>query len=831
MASFKLAELYTEITARDAGFNVEISKVDKALKRTKNNVFGLTAAFTKMGRIIKAVASRVVTSINRIAQVSKKMFIALTAAVLAVTIQFASFEQTMALVEARTGATREEFLRLEKQARLMGLTTVFTAKQAAAAMAQFALQGLSVNEIISAIEPTLNLAAAGQLEMAQAALITAGVMRAMQLDVKELGRVTDVLAKTAVTSATDVTQLGEALKAVGAISKTSGLSLEETSTALGILAQRMITGEQAGTALRNILLRLQRQPLEVRKALELLGVGVADASGNFKSFAVIIDEINEGLKKYDEVTKTALISQIGGLRATAALIAILDEGGAKFTELTQDKTGISGFAKQIADIQLDTLTGRFKLMISAITEASIAFGKTLQPSIEFVMHTIRQVAAWLSVLNKEIKEMIIKGAAFSGIAAGMAIFLSLLIAVIGPVNLLIGTLVSLIITLASSMLLASLKGDTLIEKLKDLKDIVIELVTKNKDKIKEYFETFVGGFSVVIAAAKNWELSLRIVTNSVKLHFTSFFLDMKHGLSKFADVFKLIDLEFRNFFRGIGDHIVDFGLFVAQKTDKIMAAMMKFLPGGVPSGLQKKIEERQALIDSFRKDRDERRDEFDEKRDKLIRSFADPSRKTTKKEILLMANIAFDKNELERKARVIKDKILENIAGRNIGEFDPSTQQPTPRMLLPGMMTREEQRKRWDIDAKWRREEKERRKYEESGQQLRPFTKRWQPPTPTEIREMLGKDKIQERKEKEGIGGTQTFTGIVEMSRKIQLAASGGDLQTKMLKTAGRHLITAQEQLEEQRKLTALVNKTSVANQMPSLIPEDASIRRSLGGP
>ena len=794
MASFKLAELYTEITARDTGFNVEITKVDKALKHTKGNVFGLTAAFSKMGRIIKAVASKVVASIDRIAHVSKRIFIALTAAVLAVTIQFASFEQTMALVKARTGATTDEFIKLEKQARLMGLTTVFTAKQAAAAMAQFALQGLSTKEIIEAIEPTLNLAAAGQLEMAQAALITAGVMRAMKLDVSQLERVVDVLAKTAVTSATDVTQLGEALKAVGAIGKTSGLSLEETSTALGILAQRMITGEQAGTAFRNILLRLQRQPLEVRKALEELGVSVADASGNFKSFSHILDDINEGLKKYDEVTKTALISQIGGLRATAALIALLDEGGAKFTELTQDKTGISGFSKMIADIQLDTLTGKFKLMISAVTEASIAFGKTLQPSVEFVMHTVRQFAAWLSVLNKEIKEMLLKGAAFSAIATSMAVSLSFLVATVGPVNLLIGTLISLIITLASTMLLASLKGNTLVEKIKDLKDIVTELITKNKDQIKDYFDTFVGGFAVVIAAAKNWELSLKIITNSVKLIFTSLILDIKSELGKFADIFRIIDLEMRNFFRGMGDAIVLEGMKFAQIIDKAMAAMLGTLPGGVPSGLQKKIEERQDLIDSFRKDRDERRDEFDEKRDKLIGKIQAP-RKTTKEEILLRANIAFDKNELERKARVIKDKILGDIAG-------------PPEVIIA----------RKDMSD------------EELGIRNPVRPPRPRIPTPDELRAAFA---IEQQQKGGGIGssvGGQPFSVVAGVVNQIELAATGNKLVRKVLNTAQLHLKIAEDQLIEQKKITTSFTKKST-RQMVGLIADNASIQSSLGAP
>lgn len=825
-ASFKLAELYTEITARDAGFDIAISKVGTKLSAVSSIAGTLTKSLRRVIGATKVAMRAIVTGIQRVGQASKRLLIALAAAGLTVTIQFASFEQTMALVEARTGATADEFIRLEKTARAMGLTTVFTAKQAASAMAQFALQGLDTNEIIAAIEPTLNLASAGQLEMAQAALITAGVMRAMSLDVKELGRVTDVLAKTAVTSATDVTQLGEALKAVGAIGATSGLSLEETSTALAILAQRMITGEQAGTALRNILLRLQRQPLEVRKALDKLGVSVADANGDFKDFSLIIDEINNGLKKYDEVTKTALISQIGGLRATAALIAILDEGGQKFKELTQDKTGISGFAKKIADIQLDTLTGRFKLMISAITELSISFGKVLQPSIEFVMNAVRQLSSWVSKLNKNIKEMVIKGTAMAAIASTMGLSLSLLFATIGPVNLIISTLISLIITLASGMILTSLKGDTLIEKLNSLKDIVIELVANNKNKIKEYFDAFIGGFALVIASGKNWKLSLGIVTDSIKLIFTSLVLDVKDELGKLVTVFKIIDLEARNFFRGVGDELVQSSLEFATIISKAMLALSVLLPKSVTDVIKNQLKGVDNLIASFVEDRNIRRDEFDEDRDKLLDRLQRP-REQTKEEFLLRGKIGQAKNELERIANRIKKKLIEDISS---GEFKPSPRRFTPegRFIDPihgpvgsPAHISPSKDKRPAFDPAFVPQPKDESSLFPPG--LR---------TQSERLAAAKEARFQRNKQQQGdtgIGGPQQFTGIAEMTRKIQLAASGGSLEARILKTAKEHLTIAERQLEEQQKLSKAINKTTVKSQMSGLIPDNASIQRSLG--
>jgi hypothetical protein len=107
---------------------------------------------------------------------------------------FASFESQMARVQALTGATTQDFARLKAEAKRLGRTTVFSASQAAEAMSFFALAGFKVDQILRAVGPTLNLAAAGQIEIAQAADIAAKIMAGMGLEADELGDAVDVMA-------------------------------------------------------------------------------------------------------------------------------------------------------------------------------------------------------------------------------------------------------------------------------------------------------------------------------------------------------------------------------------------------------------------------------------------------------------------------------------------------------------------------------------------------------------------------------------------------------------------------------------------------------------
>jgi TP901 family phage tail tape measure protein len=408
--AFKLLELFAELTVRDGKF---------------------TAA---MGRV-QVRAQRMAATLDSMAQNARRVFLVSAGAVSASMLAFTTFEKSMAKVLALSGATANEFKHLTAVARTMGLTTVFTAKQAAEAMAMFALQGFKAREIIEALPATLNLAAAADLSMAHAATITAGVMRGMKLEAKDLGRVVDNLARAAANSATTLPDLGEALRALGPVAAATGVQIEEVMAAIRGLANVMIRGAVAGTAMRNILIRLQAQPSDVAKELRRLNIVVDDGTGKMKGFADIVEEINTKMEHYTAIQRNAAASQIAGLRATAAFNALLDLGADRLREWTKEQEEAAGSASRMTEIRLDTVFGDWKLLYSAITDLAITMGQRLAPAIRAIFIAGQQTAISIKDMSKTTHDWTIGIIASTAAISGLILVSNGLIVVLAKIRI------------------------------------------------------------------------------------------------------------------------------------------------------------------------------------------------------------------------------------------------------------------------------------------------------------------------------------------------------------------------------------------------------------
>jgi len=391
-------------------------------------------------------------SMEAVSRAARRMLLVGGAAATGATVAFGSFEQKMARVKALTTATDGQFKELNQSARDLGKATVFSANEAAEAMASFALQGFRTNQIIEAMPATLNLAAAGQLAMGQAAEITAGIMRGMKLSTEDLVRVVDVIAKAATSSATDVPMLGEAMKALGPVAKTAGLSLEESVAVIRAMSDVMIQGQMAGTSFRNILIRLQSGSGESAKAMKALGVSVKDNTGNMKPFADIVDEIRVALQDYDSVTRNAIVAQIAGTRAVAGFSEIMSLGGDTIRRYTKELSDSGGTADRIAKIQMSTLFGSFKLLTSAATEMAITLGSEFKPAVEGTANLLRSLIDGFNELNDTAKATIVVlggvGAAFVGLTAVAPFVLKFLGGTVFALKALLPVLVALKLELA-----------------------------------------------------------------------------------------------------------------------------------------------------------------------------------------------------------------------------------------------------------------------------------------------------------------------------------------------------------------------------------------------
>jgi len=290
-------------------------------------------------------------------------------------IAFGRFEKVMAGVGAISEATRGEFEAMEETARELGRTTMFSASQSAQAMEYLALAGFKAQEIVTALPHALNLAAAGQLDMATAAQISARIIRGLGHEASDLGHDVDVLAKAFTSSQSDLYMLGEAYKFAGAVAKGAGKDIEEVTAVLQAFHDVGIQAGMAGRSFRMMLQRLSAQPAAVKKTLNLLGIEIADSSGKMLHFADIIDAVNRATANMTETQRLAVAANLAGTRAMSGFIELMSLGGDTIREYEAALIDSEGHAKKIAETRMDTLWGAWKRIISAAESFAIDVGK------------------------------------------------------------------------------------------------------------------------------------------------------------------------------------------------------------------------------------------------------------------------------------------------------------------------------------------------------------------------------------------------------------------------------------------------------------------------
>lgn len=294
---------------------------------------------------------------------------------------FGSFEKSMSRVKALTRATDEQFQALSRRAQDLGRDTVFTAGDAADAMSVFALAGFKVEQILKAVGPALDLAAAGQIGIAEAGDISAKIMAGMGMTAEELAGAVDILAKAMSTANTDISQLGHAFKFVGPVAKSAGIRFSEITAAIQLLSNAGIQGEMAGTTLRGMIMTLGSPTDVAKKKLEELGVEILDSEGRVRSLADIIGQFEAAMSGMANGQRLEILGQIFPDRQAAGGIELIAQGSARLREYTAALEDAGGVAEYIAKTQLDNLWGRLQLIISATEAVSITFGSHLRPAI------------------------------------------------------------------------------------------------------------------------------------------------------------------------------------------------------------------------------------------------------------------------------------------------------------------------------------------------------------------------------------------------------------------------------------------------------------------
>ena len=356
----------------------------------------------------------------------------------------ANFESSMSQVQATMGITKDAMSTvngqsvntmdtLSKLAKKMGAETAFSASECAEALNYLALAGYDTQQMCDTLPTVLNLAAAGDIALADASDMVTDAMSALGMGVDEAETMVDQMAKTASTTNTSVAQLGEGILTIGATAKSIKGGTAELNTALGILANNGIKGAEGGTHLRNIILSLQNPTDKAAAQMEALGLSVYDSEGNMRSMNDILGDLNKSMDGMTSAEKSNIISTIFNKTDLSSVNALLANTGETWDSLQKSITDSGGAAQQMADTQLDNLQGQITILKSALEGLAISFGELLMPAIKQIVGWVQKFVDWLNGLSEGTKKTVVT--------------IALLAAALGPVLIVIGKVISAVGTI------------------------------------------------------------------------------------------------------------------------------------------------------------------------------------------------------------------------------------------------------------------------------------------------------------------------------------------------------------------------------------------------
>lgn len=291
----------------------------------------------------------------------------------------ADFEQQITKVGVIAGATAQEMKMLRDTAIELGAKTSLSASESAVAMAELAAKGMDAQKIVGAMPGIIAAAEASGEDLALTSEVVTSALNAFEIEAKQSTHVADVMAMSANKTAAGVADLGYSFKYAAPVAKQLGYSIEELAAATGIMVDRGLTGEQAGTSLRMALMRLSNPPAKAKKALEKLNITLTDSNGRFKSLAEITEQWNKATKNLSESQKVAYAQTIFGTESATGMLNIFSAGSKKLEELTHSLENSTGAAQKAAKAMKDNYAGALEQLKGAIESAQIKFMTPILP--------------------------------------------------------------------------------------------------------------------------------------------------------------------------------------------------------------------------------------------------------------------------------------------------------------------------------------------------------------------------------------------------------------------------------------------------------------------
>lgn len=345
---------------------------------------------------------------DKVGRTAKRAFKTVTVAATAASVAVGSFavktgmeyESQMSTVEALSQASEAKMLQLDKTAKNLGATTVWTAKESGQAMEYMAMAGWNAKQMVDAVPATMDLASASGEELATVSDIVTDSMTAFSLKAEQAGHFTDVLAAAATSSNTNVGKLGESFKYAAPLAGSMGYTIEDTAFSLGLMANNGIKASQAGTSMRSWLTRMAKPTNESGAAMKKLGLSLEDSHGKMKPLRTMIDETRKSFQGLSKSQKAEYAAMLAGKTGMSGLLAIVNSTDKDYKKLRQSIDECNGAAKEMADTKLDNLEGDVTLFKSALDGAGMEIYEEMKEPLREI---VSSGTKWVGEFAKNFK--------------------------------------------------------------------------------------------------------------------------------------------------------------------------------------------------------------------------------------------------------------------------------------------------------------------------------------------------------------------------------------------------------------------------------------------
>lgn len=418
----KVEQLKTAINQAEAAGNTSENTLNRAktalanatteLNRMQTELASMPNRWQEVGASIEAAGQKITSVSQGIKSAGDTLSKKVTAPIVGlgtVAVKAAAdFDSGMSNIQATMGITADDIANnvngaaddmelLRDTAKEMGATTAFSAAEAAEGLNILAMSGLDAQGQVSAIKPVLDLAAAGEIDLASAASYAMGAVKGFGDEADNAQYYTDLMAKGATLANTDVSGLGEALSGSAATASSYGQTAEGVTVALLRLAEQNVTGTEATTALNRAMADLYTPTDAAKQAMDALGVSAYDEAGNAREVNAVMDDLNVALAGMSDEQANAYKNTIFTSNGLQAFNKITASGTETVTAFWQGVGDATGSASEQANTKLDNLNGQLTLLKSAAEGLAISFGETLMPMITSV---VEKIQGWVDKLNE-----------------------------------------------------------------------------------------------------------------------------------------------------------------------------------------------------------------------------------------------------------------------------------------------------------------------------------------------------------------------------------------------------------------------------------------------